>query len=106
MIKFTVFLLPDGRRVEEYVERGPDVELAARELAEAGCRFEAERLRTGEVSLEVVAGDPDDDPISLALVIVRGGGLPAVWAAVDQLVREAMVIFIQVRDTIVAPVLH
>jgi len=81
-IPFTQYLRPDGRRRDDSIDRPVEVEEQAKRLIAGGVRFEAEVLRTGEVSLEAVLKDE-----SLALEVVRNG--PGVPEAVDRLVRAA-----------------
>lgn len=83
-IVFTQFVRPHGERRAESVRRPQPVEDAARKLVEAGCRFEIEVLRTGEVSMEVMGPDEDD---SLWIEVCPNG--PAVPEAVDRLVEKA-----------------
>ena len=88
MIPFTQYLRPDGRRKAESIERPPEVEAAAHAIIAAGFRFEAEVLRTGFVSFEVLKEDEHGDADTLAMTTVANG--PKVPEAVDRLVRNAM----------------
>jgi hypothetical protein len=81
-MKFTQFLRPDGRKQEVFIDRSPEIEAMALECVQAGVRFEAEVLTTGEVSL-TAQDDELDEP--LAHEIVPNG--PGVPEAVDRLVR-------------------
>lgn len=87
MIHFTQYMRPDGRKQDTTIERPEVVEALARKIVEAGGRFEIEVLRTGAISLEVVADDPDDDLRSVAHELCSNG--PEVLVAVDKLVEEA-----------------
>ena len=86
MIRFTQYLLPNGRKRETSIYRPVEIEALAAEVAAAGGRFEIEVLRTGQVSMEVVTGD-SDEPRSLAHEICDNG--PPLLAAVDRLVITA-----------------
>lgn len=87
-IPFTQFMPPFGEKKPTSITRPPDIEAAAMKLIDAGCRFEAEVLRTGEVSFEVVGPEDDHgDPRSLAMEVVSNG--PDVLSAVDRLVIDA-----------------
>ena len=57
MIQFTQFLRPDGRSKKIEIERSPEIEAVAAQLAAAGCRLEAEVLLTGECSFTCERGD-------------------------------------------------
>jgi hypothetical protein len=83
-IPFTQYLLPDGRTRPGAVERSGDIEEKARRIIDAGFRFEAEVLRTGEVSLTVF--DPEEE---VDVDIEIGDNLPgAVGPLVDRLVER------------------
>jgi hypothetical protein len=87
MIRFTEYVLPDGRQRDAYVERPAEIEALASEVVAAGGRFEIEMLRTGYVSMEVVGGD-DGDPFNVAIEIC-GNAQCVIGDAVDRLVRDA-----------------
>lgn len=82
-IEFTQYLLPDGRRTTSEIERGAEVEAKAREIIDAGYRFECEVLRTGHVSLTIADPREEED---VAIVVVPNG--PGIGEAVDKLVSE------------------
>lgn len=86
-VPFTEFVLPDGRRVEGYFDVAADIAETAAALRERGYRFEVERLRTGEVSLECCGTDNDGEHDSLAMLVVPNG--PGMRDHVEQLVRNA-----------------
>jgi hypothetical protein len=89
MIYFIQYLRPDGRREPASIERPPEIEALANAVRIAGGRFEIEVLRTGAVSMEVVADNPEDpdEPLSVAHELCGNG--PEVPPAVDRLVRQA-----------------
>lgn len=81
-IPFTQYLRPDGEKRDESIDRPAEIETRAGKLIVEGVRFEAEVLRTGEISLEALLGDE-----SLASEVVLNG--PEVLEAVDRLVQGA-----------------
>jgi len=81
-IPFTQYLLPDGRTAHVEIERSPEVEAQAERFLALGGHFDAEVLRTGEVSFTAEVGD------DLCAIEVTPNG-PAVLAAVDRLVATA-----------------
>lgn len=83
-IPFTELVLPEGRRREISIDRPADVVAMAAALIGKGFRFEVERLRTGEVSMDC-SRPADDGPVSMQ-ICANGPGVPD---AVDVLVREA-----------------
>lgn len=85
-IPFTQYLLPDGRTRQETIDRPADIEEMARKVMAVGGRFEAEILRTGHVSFEVVK-DNGGETETVAIKICDNG--PNVLAAVDKLVTDA-----------------
>lgn len=87
-IPFTRFVLPNGRREQTEIKRGPDIELKAEWLLGLGYKFEIEVLTTGHVhmdcshpTLEVL-----DDPVVANEVCPNG---PEVLDAVDRMVTAA-----------------
>jgi hypothetical protein len=84
-IRFTQYLLPDGRRRSQWIDRPTDIEAMARELVARGCSFDIEILRTGDVSM-TVQRESDDDEVLAHEICVNG---PTIPASVDTLVREA-----------------
>ena len=83
MIPFTQYLLPDGRPKDTHIDRSPEIEELAFKFIEGGGRYEAEILRTGEVSLTAHKNDED-----IAIVICPNG--PGVGEKVDELVRASL----------------
>lgn len=79
-IPFTQYVLPDGRKRSEHIERPADIEAMADKFIESGGRYECEILTTGHVSLTAVKGDDD-----VEIVICSNG--PGVGERVDELVR-------------------
>jgi hypothetical protein len=88
-IPFTQYLLPNGRRERVTIDRPPEIEALAQKALDAGVRFEAEILTTGQVSFEALLpeGGEDGEPLTLAMEIVANG--PAVPRAIDDLVTQA-----------------
>lgn len=83
-IPFRQYLRPDGRPRPIEIERPEHVETLAESVMKTGIRFEAEILRTAEISL--TAYDPQADS-DIAVEIVKNG--EEVEAAVDRLVSAA-----------------
>jgi hypothetical protein len=83
MIPFTQFLRPDGEQKTIQIQRSPEIEAVAAQLIAAGCRLEAEVLRTGECSFTCERGEQ-----VLAIEVCQNG--PPVLAAVDKLIAEAI----------------
>lgn len=83
MIPFTQYLLPDGRPKDIHIDRSPEVEELAFKFIKAGGRYEAEILRTGEVSLTARKNDED-------IAIVVCPNRPGVGEKVDELVRASL----------------
>src|SRR5574337_234762 len=79
-IPFTQYLRPNGETRDESIERSPEIEKLAFEAYEKGVRYEAEILRTGEVSLTAMFNGDE-----VAHELVPNG--PAVVDAVDRLVK-------------------
>lgn len=88
-LTFTQYLRPDGRtqQITCHVQE-PEVAEAARRLTEAGARFEAEVLTTGEVSFTVEADGEDGEDQLLAIEIVPNK-VPDVPEAVNRLLLAA-----------------
>jgi hypothetical protein len=82
-IPFTQYILPHGRRRSiEFEAANENVERIAHELIERGCRFEAEILSTGMVSLTCEYPD-----LTLGIELSPNG--PPIVAAVERLVKNA-----------------
>lgn len=76
-VQFIQFLLPFGEARPTSIDVPEEVGTRANELREAGFHFEAEVLRTGEVSLECCRTDEDGEADSLGHEIEPNGpGLP------------------------------
>ena len=82
-ILFTQYLLPNGRRQPQWIDRPAEVEAKAQRFIAAGGWYECEILTTGQVSFTAcmnVNGEPQD----IEFQICANG--PDVLDAVDQLV--------------------
>jgi 4-hydroxyphenylpyruvate dioxygenase-like putative hemolysin len=86
-MKFTQFMRPDGRKLEIAIDLSPELEAMGAEMSASKVRFEAEVLRTGEVSLEICREDSEGENETLAMSIAPNG--PGVLKAIEALVREA-----------------
>ena len=86
-IEFTQYMLPDGRKRQQWISRSPEIEHLAALLRGAGCVFEIEVLRTGLISMSVERLDKDGEVQVLSQKICMNG--LAVPAAVDEMVQEA-----------------
>jgi hypothetical protein len=82
-IKFTQYLMPNGRREQVTIERPIEIEEKANKIIEEGYKFEIEMLMTGMISMTVEDGV--NEPI--AHRICPNG--PMVPSFVDQLVLDA-----------------
>lgn len=83
-IPFTQHLMPDGRRVPQWIERPPEIEARARELIALGFSFHCEMLSDfRSISLTIEGSNDEGD---LAIELCANG--PAVLEAVDRLVME------------------
>lgn len=92
-IPFTQYLLPDGRtRPIRWECTSHEQEVKARSLLDAGARFEAEMLQTGQISLTVEMVGNDGEPHTMAHEICTND--PAVIEAVARLVENAHEAFI------------
>jgi hypothetical protein len=86
-IEFTQYLLPRGDRKTITIQRPDGIEALSHRFIEAGGKYEAEVLTTGEVSLTAVF-DVDGEPQDIAIKVRNNG--PDVLPAVDELVRESV----------------
>lgn len=59
-VPFVQFILPDARKKHIWVDVPSHIEEKAYKIIENGWRFEAEILRTGEVSLTVTSEEADE----------------------------------------------
>lgn len=82
-IPFTQYLMPDGRIRQIAIDRPKDICDKALDIIKAGYRFEAEMLRTGEISLTIfcIADEEDVD-----IEVIPNG--PEVPLAVDRLITR------------------
>ena len=81
-IPFTQYLLPDGRKRYELVDRPQEIEDIANSFIANGGKFECEILTTGHVSFTACKFDRD-----VEIEICTNG--PDVLEAIDRLVRRA-----------------
>ena len=87
-IEFTQYILPNGRKELIKIDRGPAYDKKASALRKAKCRFEAEILRTGEVSLTCEQEESDGNWLTLSIEVVPNG--PGILEAVDRLIDNAL----------------
>jgi hypothetical protein len=82
-IPFTQYLMPNGERRSIEIKRPEDIYEKAMDIIKAGHCFEAEMLRTGEISLTIfnVAEEEDVD-----IEVIANG--PEVPLAVDRMVTR------------------
>lgn len=60
MIRITQYLRPHGeKRYLQVPDRAPEIEEKAKQIIDAGFKFEAEILTTGEVSLTITSAEAD-----------------------------------------------
>lgn len=82
-IKFTQYLLPDGRQKQITVDRPDEIEKMADSIISRGLRFEAEMLTTGAISLTVHDPKEEDD---IDIEVVANG--PEVPVAIDRMITR------------------
>lgn len=89
LIPFTQYLRPDGRQKDVSIDINYAAGNKAKELIDAGAKFEAEVLRTGVVSFECINYNVDEDDLMFCLSnrLVPNG--PRVKEVVMELVNEA-----------------
>jgi hypothetical protein len=87
-IAFTQYLMPDGRTKSVKIDRPENIGLKAQKLVEAGCYFEIEMLRTGEISMSVEREPVDDDDDGVLAMEVCANG-PDVPICVDKMITTA-----------------
>jgi hypothetical protein len=80
-IKFTQFLMPDGRPTPVLIDRPVHIADLADKIVERGYRFECEMLPTREVSLTIT-----NDEADAAIEIVPNG--PEVPTAIDRMIEQ------------------
>lgn len=82
-IPFTLYLLPNGRKVEVIIDRPKDIYDKAMDIIKAGYRFEAEVLTCGMVSLTIFhLIDEEDKDIEVI------SNRPEVPTAVDRMITR------------------
>ena len=84
MIPFTQYLLPNGRKEPQNIERPAEIEALATRFIDSGGRYECEVLRTGEVSLTAVKTIRHEEQ-DVAIVLTKNHP-DKVGPAVDKLV--------------------
>jgi hypothetical protein len=87
-MRFIQFKFPNGRRVEEAIERSPEIEQQACDLWDAGWSFEIEC----NPDTQIVHMDCCDEDRVLANRVCRNG--PQVPVKVDELVEEAHTVWL------------
>ena len=80
-VPFTQYLRPSGRPISIELPCSEELKSSVEEIIKRGYRFEAEVLRTGEVSLTVSDGEQD-----LAIELTSNG--PEVLHAVNRLISR------------------
>ena len=80
-IKFTQYLLPDGRTKEVFIDVEDEIGEKAEKFIEDGGKFEIEMLTTGDISMTAVWRDED-----ISIEVVKNG--PEVISAVDNLIKS------------------
>jgi len=81
-IRFTQYMMPNGRKVPKDIERPEAIEGMANTVRQFGGEFSIEVLTTGEVAMSI-----ERDETVLAMEVVTNG--PEVPKAVDRIVRMA-----------------
>lgn len=85
-IPFTQYILPNGRRRHEEIDRPDEVEAIAKRFIDSGGRYECEVLTTGHVSLTAVK-DVDGEQQDVEIIVCANG--PEIPGKVDELVRRS-----------------
>ena len=71
-IPFTQYLLPNGQRRAQQIDRPADIESLAEKFIASGGRYECEVLTTGHVSFTAVKEiDPDDVETAVDRVVLK-----------------------------------
>lgn len=83
-IEFIQFMRPDGRQRLQYINMEPEVEAKAKQITDAGYRFEIEMLATGHVSATIADPRIDED-VKYASIVPNG---PRVPEAIKQMILE------------------
>jgi hypothetical protein len=86
-IPFTQYLLPNGRKRQEKIDRSPEIEELAERFIKAGGRYECEILTTGHVSITAVYVVDEEEQDIVIKVCQNGSEVPD---AVDYVVRESV----------------
>lgn len=87
MVPFTQYLLPDGRKREGGFDRAEEIEALAQDMLEKGVHFDAEFLRTGQLSITAEL-DRLDNPVLAIEVFTQESGEQVV-GKVDELIQRA-----------------
>ena len=88
-IKFTQFLMPDGRQRKVKITRPDDIVRKAEALQNNGCRFEIEMLMTGEISMTVERSsnrNGQEDEVLSHKICLNGPDVPI---NIDAMIHEA-----------------
>ena len=80
-VKFTQYLMPDGRKVPNSIDRPEVIEKKAESIISRGLSFECEMLTTGQISLTVSDGQQDID-----IEVCQNG--PEVPISVDRMIER------------------
>lgn len=87
-IEFVQYLMPNGRKRPQWIDRPPDITALANELRSAGVELSCEMLPDyNTISLSAEMDDADGETVQLAGGLCQNG--PAVLDAVDKLIRTA-----------------
>jgi hypothetical protein len=81
-------IFPNGRHAFAEFERSPKIEALAHEFIERGGQYLIRRMSVEDIQLEAVVIDADDRPLELAKETAENS--PAMFAAVDRLVRTSI----------------
>jgi hypothetical protein len=98
-IPFTQFLRPNGVPRPIVFETTPEqaeVEANALRIIEAGYRFEAEELSTGDISMTIAGPDEQGEEVDVAIEVVPNGS--AVVPAVERLVAKGVALILAGRQ--------
>lgn len=90
IVEFTQFLRPDGRKRTIHFELADkSLDESVNRLLKEGFRFEIEVLQTGEVSMEILREDEDDEVDSIAMEVIKnkpGGIVPFI----EKMIRDGI----------------
>jgi hypothetical protein len=87
-IKFTQFLMPDGRPTPVIIDRPAHIADLADRIVSRGYRFECEMLPTREISLTIT-----NDEADAAIEVVPNG--PEVPRAIDRMIERFAAVLTQ-----------